>query len=321
MGAGNSELTIESPFNSRLSAYMDERFPLFSHISMVVVYFLANQFLAQVLGRPGEALRIGWFTPVGMLFLFCIFFHLRVFDEHKDYAEDIVHYPARILSRGLITLKHLKLLGGAAIMVELCCALLGGWAAVLAVAITVLFSWIMLHEFFVPRWLRAHFILYSVAHMLIMPLLTATIFSFTMKRPFWEAPWLFWAYAAADFFAFSNWEISRKIRMPEDEIEGVDSYSGHLGLFAAGHVALVLRVLNTGLAWLVGAYLGLGPLYYAGLIALFLACLGGFLHFRLAPSRRTARNLEAYGGGYIVIFYLILAVELLRIHGVALGGG
>jgi len=314
-------LTHESPFLERLKAYLDERFPLPSHLSMVVVYFLANQFLAQVLGDPGAPLRIGWFTPVGMLFLLCVFFHLRVFDEHKDYALDIVHYPGRVLSRGLVTLGHLKLLGGAAIAVEVLCALLSGWPAVVAVGATVAFSWVMLHEFFVPRWLRGHFILYAIAHMLIMPLLTATIFSFTMQRPFWEAPWLFWAYAAADFFAFANWEISRKIRLPEDEIEGVDSYSGHLGLFTAGYVAMGLRVLNTGLAWLVGVYLELGVFYYVGLVAIFFVSLFGLVHFRLRPTRQTARRLEAYAGGYIILFYFVLAAELLRTHGLEFGGG
>jgi hypothetical protein len=316
-----SDLNHDTPFQCRLKAYLDERFPLFSHVSMVVIYFLANQFLAQVLGRPDSPLQIGWFTPVGMLFLFCIFFHLRVFDEHKDYEQDVIHYPDRILSRGLITLTHLKVLGGLAILIELCCALLSGWSAVMAVGVTIFFSWVMLHEFFVPQWLKAHFIIYAIAHMLIMPLMTATIFSFTMKRPFWEAPWLFWAYAAADFFAFSNWEISRKIRMPEDEIEGVDSYSGHLGLFTAGYVAMTLRVLNTVLAWIVGVYLGLGWFYYTGLIILFLGTLVGLLNFRLAPSRQSAKRLEAYGGAYIVLFYFVLAVELFRIHGVVFGGG
>ncbi len=309
------------PFIIRFKAYLDERFPLSSHLSMVVIYFLANQFLAQVLGAPGEPLRIGWFTPVGMLFLLCSFFHLRVFDEHKDYALDVVNYPDRVLSRGDITLTHLKWLGGGAIALEFLCATWSGWPALVAVSVTVGFSWVMLHEFFVARWLRAHFIVYSIAHMLIMPLLTATIFSFTMRRPFWEAPWLFWAYAAADFFAFANWEISRKIRMPEDEIAGVDSYSGHLGPFIAAYVSLVLRLLNTGLAWMVGHYLGLGPFYYIGLIVLFLICLGGLLHFRIAPDRRTAKRLEAYGGGYIILFYFLLAAELFRLHGMTWGGG
>ena len=120
----------------------------------------------------------------------------------------------------------------------------------------------MLHEFFIRDWLRSHFIIYAISHMLIMPMMTATIFSFTMQRPFWEAPWLFWAYAAADFFAFANWEISRKIRLPEDELEGVSSYSKEFGMFTAGYVVLGLRVLNTILAWIVGIYLNLGTFYY-----------------------------------------------------------
>lgn len=315
-----AELTPQSPFGRRLNAYIAERFPLPNHISMVIIYFLANQFLAQVLGNPGEPLRAGWFTLLGMVFLFCIFFHLRVFDEHKDYSEDIVHYPDRILSRGIITLKHLKILGGIAIAVEILCAAVSGWSAVVAVGTAIFFSWILLHEFFVRDWLKAHFILYAFVHMLIMPLLTATIFSFTMQRPFWEAPWLFWAYAAADFFAFANWEISRKIRLPEDEIDGVSSYSKEFGMFTASYVVLALRILNTILAWIVGIYLHLGVFYYIGLIILFLITLYGLLRFRFHPTRKTAKNLEAYGGGYIILFYFVLAAELFRIYGVTFGG-
>jgi len=316
-----TEVTLNSPFSRRLMAYLAERFPLPSHISMVIIYFLANQFLAQVLGRPGQPLRIGGFSLLGMVFLFCLFFHLRVFDEHKDYVDDCAHYPGRILSRGLITLKDLKILGAAAIAIELLAAFFSGYFTAVAVVATILFSWVMLHEFFVRTWLRAHFILYAISHMLIMPLMAATIFSFTMRRPFWEAPSLFWAYAAADFFAFSNWEISRKIRLPEDEIEGVSSYSKAFGMFAACYVVMGLRILNTFLAWMIGFYLKLGALYYVGLIVLFLITLFGLLHFRLHPTRQTAKNLEAYGGGYIIFFYLVLAAELVRTHGLSFFGG
>jgi hypothetical protein len=314
------ELTLDSPFAKRLNAYVAERFPLPNHISMVIVYFLANQFLAQVLGNPGQPMRVGWFTLLGTVFLFCIFFHLRVFDEHKDYPEDCRHYPQRILSRDLITLTHLKLLGGLAIGIELICSAISGWPAIVAVSATIFFSWVMLHEFFIRTWLRGHFIVYAIAHMLIMPMMTATIFSFTMQRPFWEAPWLFWAYAAADFFAFANWEISRKIRLPEDELEGVSSYSKEFGMFTAGYVVLGLRVLNTILAWIVGVYLKLGTFYYAGLIVLFFITLFGLIRFRLTPTRKTAKALEAYGGGYIILFYFVLAAELFRTHGITFGG-
>lgn len=313
-------LNKAAPFRLRLKAYLSERFPIPDHLMMVLVYFLANQFLAQVLGKPGRPLQIGWFTALGMLFLFCVFFHLRVFDEHKDYEDDCKHYPGRMLSRGFITLRDLKRLGAVAIVTELICAVVSGWPAVLAVGLVVFYSWVMLHEFFVPTWLRSHFIVYAISHMSIMPLITATIFSFTMRRPFWDAPWLFWAYAAADFFAFANWEISRKIRLPEDEIEGVSSYSKAFGMFAAVNVTMVLRILNTLLAWMVGVYLGLGIFYYIGLIVLFFLTLFGLLHFRLRPTRRSASNLEAYGGGYIILFYLVLAIELYRVNGITVGG-
>lgn len=317
----DAELTPTSPLHKRLSAYFAERFPLPSHVCMVFIYFLANQFLAQVLSSPGKPLVVGWFSVLGMLFLFCLFLHLRVFDEHKDYNDDCRFYPQRVLSRGIVTLFHLKILGAIAITAELVIATCVGRDALVASVATIFFSWVMLHEFFVRDWLRSHFILYAIAHMLIMPLMAATIFSFTMQRPFWEAPTLFWAYALADFFAFSNWEISRKIRVPEDEIEGVSSYSKAFGMFTAGYVVIALRILNTVLAWMIGYYLNLSLFYYVGLIVLFLGTLAGLLHFRLRPCHRTAKNLEAYGGGYIILFYFVLAAELFRSKGVILFGG
>ncbi len=315
-----TKLSKNSPFSKRLNAYISERFSLHSHLCMVIIYFLANQFLAQALADPGQPLRIGWFTLIGMIFLFCIFFHLRVFDEHKDYEDDCRHYPDRVLSRGLVTLNDLKILAGLAIAVEIICAIISGWPAIVAVGATIIFSWIMLKEFFIKDWLRSHFIIYAVSHMLIMPMMTATIFSFTMDRPFWEAPLLFWAYAVADFFAFANWEISRKIRTEEDEIEGVNSYSKEFGIYNAGYVVLVLRILNTVIAWIVGVYLKLGMFYYIGLVVLFLLCLFGLLRFRFNTNRKTAKDLEAYGGSYIILFYFVLAAELLRINGITFGG-
>ena len=91
-------------------------------------------------------------------------------------------------------------------------------------------------------------------------------------------------------------------------------------MFAACKVVIGLRVLNTVLAWIVGIYLDLGIFYYAGLVILFLVTLYGVLRFRLNPTRKSARNLEAYGGGYIILFYFVLAAEIFRTHGATFGG-
>src|SRR5262245_56561997 len=119
-------LTAASPFPQRLWAFLKERFPPAGHGILIVSYYSCNQFLAQALNNPGAPMRYSLATIVGALTMLAVFFHLRVFDEHKDYAEDCVHHPDRVLQRGIITLRELKILGGIAIAYELIAALV--WA-------------------------------------------------------------------------------------------------------------------------------------------------------------------------------------------------
>ncbi len=211
-----NNLTVNSPFPVRLWAYLQERFPPVGHGVLIVSYYSCNQFLAQALTHPGEQMRYSLSSLVGAATLLAIFFHLRVFDEHKDYAEDCRHYPDRVLQSGLITLRDLKVLGGVAIGWELSAALV--WAifvspaALVAVAAVLIFSLLMLKEFFVGSWLRKHFLLYATSHMLIMPLLAMVVYSYTTNRYLWEASQWYWFYAFVGFFVTFNWEISRKIR-------------------------------------------------------------------------------------------------------------
>ena len=122
-------LTREAPFARRLAAYLTERFPLLGHGVLIAAYYSSNQFLARTLTHPGEPMRYDVSTALGMITLLCFFFHLRVFDEHKDYAEDLVHYPHRVLQSGVVTLRDLKVLGGIAIAAEVVLSLLRGPAA------------------------------------------------------------------------------------------------------------------------------------------------------------------------------------------------
>src|SRR3954454_20740855 len=145
-------LTPESPFARRLFAYLAERFPLLGHGVLIAAYYSSNQFLARTLTRPGEPMHYDVSTVLGMLTLLCFFFHLRVFDEHKDYAEDCIHYPQRILQSGVITLRDLKVLGGACIAAEIVLSGLRGPAALAAWGAAFVFSLLMLREFFAREW-------------------------------------------------------------------------------------------------------------------------------------------------------------------------
>ena len=311
-------LTREAPSAATLGL-SPGALPPAAYSLLIVSYYSSNQFLAQALTWPGEPMRYSLASLAGGLTVLAIFFHLRLFDEHKDYEEDSCHYPDRVLQRGLITLGDLKVLAALAIGLELGLATL--WAcrhtpaALIAVLATLGFSLLMLKEFFVGAWLRRHFLTYAVSHMLIMPLLAMVPYSYTTGRPFWEAPPWYWFYAFVGFFVTFNWEVSRKIRAPDEEIEGVDSYTKVFGTYGAAYLVLAIRVVDTAMVALVGWHLGLGPWFYAVLVALYAVCLNGFFQYRFHTTRKTAKWMEVYAGMYIVAFDLTLAITLGKAFG------
>ncbi len=313
-----SVLTRVSPFARRLFAYLAERFPLAGYGVLIVAYYSSNQFLARTLTAPGRPMHYDLSTVLGAVTLFCFFFHLRVFDEHKDFVEDLIHYPRRVLQSGLITLRQLRLLGGLAVAAEVVLSLLAGSAVFTAWLAAFLFSLLMLKEFFIGDWLKRHFLVYATSHLLVMPLLALMIFSFATGRWPWEAPPWFWVYAWVGFFVTFNWEVSRKIRAPEDEIEGVETYTRVFGTYGAAYVVLLIRVIDTALVALVGWHLGLSPWFYAALVLLFLVCLVGFFQYRFHTNRKTAKRMETYAGMYVIAFDVILAIEIVRRYGIEL---
>ena len=321
LGLGEARAFGPSPNPKKaaaIRAYLAERFPLVGHGVLICAYYSSNQFLARVLTEPGRPMRYDGSSLLGALTLFLFFFHLRVFDEHKDYEEDCRHYPQRALQRGLVTLRDLKVLGGIAIGLEVVLCALRGRAALASWAVAFAFSLLMLEEFFVPGWLKRHFLVYAVSHLLVMPFLSLMVFAFATGRWPWEAPPWFWMYAWVGFFVTFNWEVSRKIRAPADEIDGVETYTRIFGTYGAAYLVLLIRVIDTGLVALVGWHLGLSPWFYGALVALFLVCLVGFFQYRLHTNRKTAKRMETYAGMYIIAFDVILAIEIARRFGLEL---
>jgi len=311
-------VTAASPFPARLWAFLSERFPLFGYGVLIVSYYSSNQFLAAALTHPGRSMHYTVNSLMGAIVILCLFFHLRVFDEHKDFEEDCKHHPDRVLQRGIITLRDLKVLGAIAIATEIVLSAIRGRAALTALLITLAFSLLMLKEFFAGAWLRRHFLVYATSHMLIMPLFALVVYGFATGRYPWDAPFYFYVYSFVGFFVTFNWEVSRKIRTPEQEIEGVDSYTKIFGLYGAAYVVLGIRVVDTALVAAVGLHLGLSIWFFVGIGALFVVCLVGFLQYRFRTSARTAKRMETYAGIYIVAFDLILAIEIVRKFGIEL---
>ncbi len=244
-------------------AYLNERFPPVAYGVLVVLFFSSAALVAHALGG-GES--TSW---IGALVVLLCFFHLRVFDEHKDAEDDVKAYPQRVLSRGLVTLKELQLLGGLAIVTQIALVLwIGPWA-VWAWVGTYAFTLLMAKEFFVPGFLKPRIVLYAITHNPVVAGLA--LFGWACTDAAWDPAFL--AYVAMVSLGSLGFEIGRKFRLPDEEIEGVESYTSALGRFRAmallGFVE-VATVAGLGVTlWLLGA----GPWTGLALVAALPAVL------------------------------------------------
>lgn len=318
--AANHVICPPSGIVRRWGWYLAERFPVIAHGLLILSFYSSNQFLAHALTEPGHPMRYDLSSLLGSITMFLLFLQLRVFDDHKDYARDCQHYPDRLLSRGIVTLVDLKWLAVLTLLGQFCCALLRGPAALAAVATVNVFSFLMLKEFFAGEFLQKRFLLYASTHMLIIPLMAMMVFSFATDRFPWEAPLWYWVYSTVGYFVAFNWEISRKIRTPGEEVEGIDSYTKRFGTYGAAYAVLLIRLIDTALVCLVASHLGMSSWFYILVLGLFLVCMIGFVQYRFQTSPATARRMMTYASFYIVAFDLALAVELGRTYGVTLGG-
>ncbi len=305
----------EAPYSTRLRLYLGQRFPLLRHGILIFSYFSANQFLAQAVtcgDRPMVYNAVSW---LNFFMLFCLFFHLRVFDEHKDRDKDLVAYPNRYLSRGVFTYRELWRLGMLALVAEAVIASLAGPAATLTWLVVVGWSLLMYREFFVGKWLQKHIFLYAITHTTIMFCFDMLIWSVTTGLWIWQNNILFVIYALNGVFVAFTFEFARKIRVPEDENEMVDSYSKHIGPFGAAYLVLGVMTGATICTAIVGWCLGLGKGFLALLAVLLAFGSVGIVRFRLSPTRRTARLVEVYSSLHIVSFDFCLVIFLVAQHG------
>src|SRR6185436_12433665 len=176
---------------------------------------------------------------------------LRIADEFKDFDEDSRYRPYRPVPRGLIKLRELGVLFVLAAVIQLTLALMLNWRLALVLCGVWVYLALMSREFFVRDWLKAKPFTYMWTHMLIMPQIdfyaTAADWIGTGSGPPRGVMLFLWV----SFFNGMVIEIGRKIRAPQDEEEGVDTYSrvwGRRGAVAAWLLAIALTAVFALLA-------------------------------------------------------------------------
>ncbi|MGI9174062.1 MAG: UbiA family prenyltransferase [Rhodothermales bacterium] len=286
--------------------YQRERFPLLAHGPLVMAFSLSALSVSSGLrGTSGFSFGAGAVALGSSLIFFLL---LRVAYEFKDFADDCRYRPYRPVQRGLVSLRELGVLGVGAAAVQLALALaLSPNLIPLLIGVWGYFA-LMSAEFFAPERLRRRPLLYLVSHMAIVPLIdlyaTACDWLVAGAPPPAGLEW----FCAASFFNGIVIEIGRKVRAPEDEEAGVETYTALWGrprAMLAWTFALVLAALTGSVT---GVLLGAGWLL-AGVFAAF--CLvGGVLAawFVRRPAGR-AKTVEAFSGGWTLTLYLGLGLS------------
>lgn len=292
--------------NNRWYIYQKERFPILMYIPMILAFSFSAVSYSSLL-RSG---RINpWAVVVSFITSFSFFMLLRIADEHKDYEEDLRYRPYRPVPRGLVTLRELFFVGVALLALQLACALLLNPHILPLLLVLWIYYACMTKEFFAPEWLKRHLFVYMFSHMLIMPLLDmyAAACDFLPTQGYAFIPQMLW-FVLSSFFDGTVVELCRKMRAPEDEEEGVQTYSvmwGRPRSVAVVLVAMVLSLISTGVAtWKIGGFHIAVPV----LFCVWILCSIPLFQYLKDPSSKKASRLELVSGIWTIADYTCLGV-------------
>jgi 4-hydroxybenzoate polyprenyltransferase len=292
--------------------YQKERFPVFGHGPLILAFSMSAMGYSALLRgetslRPAAAL-------VAFVTAFLFFLQLRIADEFKDAVDDARWRPYRPVPRGLVTLKELGWIGVGAALVQLAGSL---WLRPLqALWLVVAWGWLalMTREFFVHEWLKAHPITYMLSHMVIMPVfdIYATACDWFMAGAS-PPPGLGW-FLAVSYLNGIVIEVGRKIRAPEDEEPGVETYSVLWGRGRALLAWLGAMLLTALCAWRGAVRIDFAPVVVPLLGLLLLAASLAAADFARAPLPGRGKRFETLSGVWTLVMYLSLGAIPLGVR-------
>ncbi len=289
----------------RLWIYQRERFPVFGH-GIMIMAFTFSAVSYSISCREGDA-----FIPlsdyfIGVFLTVSLFLLVRIFDEFKDNEDDLKYRQYLPVPRGLVTLKELGRLGRMVVGLQLMVLIAFQPRMLLLYAAVMVYLLLMRVEFFRPKWLKEHHMIYILSHMLIIPLidLYASGLDWLLGDigPHYGLLWFF----AVSYCNGLVLEFGRKLRTPEREEEGVMSYTKYFGM-QKGVWVYILSMFTTML-------LAIGAAYYAQdgeralpvFIITFVICsASGFLFLR-KPSEKLIKPLEYSAALWTILMYAFL---------------
>lgn len=290
------------PLARRLWIYQAERFPIVRTSILLAAFSAASINVSAFLGGrelPGIATYAAAFVV-----LLIVFFQLRACDEVKDAGDDLRYRPERPIPRGLVSLRLITGLAFALIPV----AMMAAWmlSPKLVIPLIIVWGWLalMTAEFGVPEWLKARPMLYLVSHMLIMPLIdlfvTATEWLVRDGAP----PSGLALFLGLSFVNGCVLEIGRKLYAPQNEREGVETYTSLLGVERAANLWMACLAISAALLAAVGFAVATPKAILAAAIIALAAALSVALRFRRSPTADLQKLADTTAGLWVFVCYM-----------------
>lgn len=283
-----------------IATWAKERFDGAAVFSTLLLYFtvaIPSRVFAD------QSFIVGWEDAIASLVLVSFFLLLRIFDEHKDYQEDLVLHPGRVLSRGIVSLKKLKIVGAICLMIQVLVLFISDFETTVFFLVSLTWGFLMLKEFFVRDWLKRHAFLYVLSHMFIATLVSFWIMSVVGISA--EKVFQFWPMAALPFVMGFLYELSRK-SFGFDEDPRIESY---LKVFGQTRLVVLIAVLvgfGVFLSFRIFEILGIEKWTYAVLLFYALIALGWKKYLKAPTLKNRKGNMGVTGLSILLIYSFII---------------
>ncbi len=289
-------------FWRRFLIYQKERFPFLTHGPLILMFtFSAISYSRICRGQEGFISTTDF--VVGFITTLALFFLLRILDEFKDQEIDAKYRKELPVPRGLVSLKELKWVGIVVVMIQFVVILLGHPSMFVFYLIVMAYLALMTVEFFIHDWLNDHMWAYTGSHMVIIPLVDiyASGLDWYIDGDQPHLGLLF--FFGVSYFNGIVLEVGRKLKAPQDEKEGVVTYSGLLGYTKGVYLWIAVLFITASIASAACYYAGLSVISYYVLALFFTICLYAAFKYKKTPNQKNSKLVEIMAGVWTLLMY------------------
>ena len=221
----------------RLGIYLNEMFPASAFIgSMLTAVAVQLVYLRLFEVKPDSFLPL----IIPAFVLTAISLLIRIMDEFKDYQDDLTNFPERPLPSGRVKKSDLKALAFGCVMLVIFLSLTSKQLLIWAL-ITLVFTFLMLKWFFIEDIMRKSLPLAFITHHpIVLFNFVYLVIACMQMNPVVTTEYIYLILPVC--FIFTNWEVVRKIRAPEQETS-YTTYSKIFGPRPAILIAIVLQLV------------------------------------------------------------------------------